>query len=79
MPPIDHRRIELLEPAMVEVYRNKTPEERVAMVFEAEETLRAMFHAYFQWKHPDWSEEQIQREIARRWLGESARSVTHGD
>jgi hypothetical protein len=67
--------IELLDEAMVEVLRRKTPAERVAMVFDAEQTMRLMLETHLQWRHPDWSAEQIAREIARRRSLESSRTA----
>lgn len=58
--------IELLDEAMVEVLRRKTPVERVAMVFDAEQTMRLMLEAHLHSRHPNWDAEQISREIARR-------------
>jgi hypothetical protein len=58
--------IELLDDAMVEVLRRKTPTERVAMVFDAERTMRLMLETHLRWRYPDWDAEQIASEIARR-------------
>jgi len=63
---IDVRRIEILDPAMVEVLRAKTPAERVAMVFDANRTMREMLLAHLREQHPDWDQERVDREIARR-------------
>jgi len=67
-PSVPKRRpcIELLDDAMVEVLRGKTPTERVAMVFDAERTMRLMLEANLHWRHPDWDAESVAREIARR-------------
>ena len=59
-------RIEILDDAMVAVLRRKTPAERVAMVFDAERTMRLMLEAHIRWRRPDWNAEQVAREIARR-------------
>ncbi len=69
---IDYRRIEMLEPEVVEMLRGKTAAEKVAMVFDAERTLRMMLEAHLKWRFPKWTEEQVREEIARRWLRESA-------
>jgi hypothetical protein len=58
--------IEVLDDAMVEVLRAKTPAERVAMAFDAERTMRLMLEANLHWRHPEWNAEQITQEIARR-------------
>jgi hypothetical protein len=63
--------IELLDDAMVEVLRRKTPTERVAMVFDAERTMRLMLESNLRWRHPDWDARQVAEEIARRRRGES--------
>jgi hypothetical protein len=64
----DRRRpcIELPDEAVVEVLRRKTLAERVAMVFDAERTMRLLLEAHLRWRHPDWSAEQVAGEIARR-------------
>ena len=67
---IDYRRIEMLEPEVVEMLRGKTAAEKVEMVFDAEKTLRMMLEAHLKWSHPNWSDEQVRQEIARRWLRE---------
>lgn len=59
-------RIELLDDAIVEVLRRKTPAERVAMVFDAEQTARQMLEAQVCRQHPDWDARQVASEIARR-------------
>ena len=58
--------IEVLDDAMVEVLRGKTKTERVAMVFDAERTMRLMLEANLHWRHPDWDAQRIGKEIARR-------------
>jgi len=61
---IEIRRIEILDPAMVEVLRGKTPTERVAMVFDANRTMREMLLAHLREQHPERDQERIDREIA---------------
>ncbi|OYV96623.1 MAG: hypothetical protein B7Z73_00365 [Planctomycetia bacterium 21-64-5] len=72
MQPIDPSRIEVPDPAIVEILKTKTPAERLAMVFAANRTMRLRIEGYLRTYHPDWSDEEIQREIARRMLGGSA-------
>jgi len=71
--PLDQRPpcVEVLDEAMAEILRQKTPAERVAMVFDAERTMRLMLEAHLRWQHPDWETGQIVGEIARRWTRES--------
>ena len=63
---IDPRRIEILDAAVVEVLRRKTPVQRLAMAFDAERTMRKMLEAHFHAKYPEWDEKRIAEEIARR-------------
>ena len=58
--------IELLDDRVVAVLRGKTVAERVAMVFDAERTMRLLLEAHLCWRHPDWDASQIAAEIARR-------------
>ena len=67
--PIDLSRIEILDPAIVEILKTKSPAERLAMVFAANRTMRLRLEGHLRTHHPDWDDEQIQREIAKRMLG----------
>jgi hypothetical protein len=66
--PKGHPHIELLDPAVVEVLRRKTPTERVAMIFAANRTMRLRLEGHLRTKHPEWDDEMVMREIARRML-----------
>jgi hypothetical protein len=65
----DARRIEVLDSIMVEVLRSKTPAERVAMGLECNRTARLLIEGHLRTQHPEWSDEQVAAEIARRMLG----------
>lgn len=58
--------VELLDPAIVEVLRRKTPAERVAMVFAANRTMRLRLEGHLRSCHPDWDTQTVMQEIARR-------------
>ena len=64
--PVDPNRIEVVDDDVAQVLRQKTFAERVAMVGEVDRTMRQLLDAHFRWKHPDWDDEQIAKEIARR-------------
>jgi hypothetical protein len=68
---LDPSRIEVLGDDMVEVLRKKTPVERVAMVLDANRTMRLMLEAHFRERHPEWSDNQIAAAIAGRLLGDA--------
>lgn len=67
--PIDPSRIELLDPAIVEILKTKTPAEKLAMVFAANRTMRLRLEGHLRTYHADWGDAQIQQEIARRMSG----------
>lgn len=63
----DPKRIEVVDEAMAAVLRNKTITERVEMIFAANRTMRMMIAAHLRADHPEWSDEQIQAEVAGRF------------
>jgi hypothetical protein len=67
---LDPSRIEVLDDDMVAVLREKTPVERVAMVFDANQTMRLMLEAHFRDTQPTWDNDRIMAAIARRLLGD---------
>jgi hypothetical protein len=58
--------VELLDEAIVEILRRKTPVERVAMIFEANRTMRLRLEGHLRSRHPDWDDQTVMQEIARR-------------
>ena len=64
--PQAHPSIELLDEAVAEMLRRKTPVERVAMIFAANRTMRLRLEGHLRTRHPDWDDQAIMQEIARR-------------
>jgi hypothetical protein len=64
--------VEILDEAMVQVLRNKTTVERVAMIFDAERTMRLLLQADVAWRHPDWDSHLVTEEVARRFRNGSS-------
>ena len=58
--------VEILDPMIVEVLRRKTPAERVEMIFDANRTVRLLLEGHLRWRHPDWDDQAVMQEIARR-------------
>ena len=58
--------VELLDDAMVAVLRRKTRTERVAMIFAANRTMRLRLEGHLRSRHPDWDDQTVMQEIARR-------------
>ena len=59
-------RIEIIDDAMVALLRTKTPAERLAICGGMLRSARRMIEAILRKEHPDWTNEAIQRETARR-------------
>jgi hypothetical protein len=58
--------IELLDEAVAEALRRKTPAERLAMVFAANRAMRLRLEGHLRSCHPDWDSQAVMQEIARR-------------
>jgi hypothetical protein len=65
---VDPSRIEVTDDAVAAILRRKTPAERLAMVFEANRMVRLRIEGHLRTNHSDWSDSEIQQEIARRML-----------
>ena len=61
--------VELIDDDMVAMFRSKTPAEKVEMIAAANRTARVLAAAGIRFIHPDWSEDQIQKEVIRRVCG----------
>ena len=65
---IDPSRIELVDDAVIEILRTKTPAELLEMAFAANRTIRMVIAGALKTDHPEWDEKTIQAEVARRML-----------
>jgi len=63
---MDVRQIEVMDEAMAEVLRRKTPAERIGIGFGLWRSARRMLQAELASLHPDWDAQRIDREVARR-------------
>ncbi len=61
--------VETMDTMMVEVMRNKTPAERLAIAFRMWENARTMITESVRKMHPDWSDDEVEQEIAARMQG----------
>ncbi|MBL7133787.1 MAG: hypothetical protein ISS78_06795 [Phycisphaerae bacterium] len=66
---LDPGQIEVVDDAVAEVLRRKTPAERIAMVFDANDTMRLIIAGGLRTQHPEWSDDDIAAEVAGRMLG----------
>jgi hypothetical protein len=65
---LDPRRIEVVDDKMAEVLRSKTPAERLRIGFNMWISTRRMLLSHLSNSHPEWSREEVEREVARRLL-----------
>lgn len=63
---LDIGQIEVMDAAMVEVYRSKTPAERIAICDQLWHFAQQITRAGIRQQHADWSHEQVEREAVRR-------------
>ena len=61
--------VEVMDPMMVEVYRNKTTDQRLQIAFDMWDFAREMIQTNVRREHPEWTEEQVQQETAFRMRG----------
>ena len=67
---LDPGRIEVLDDAMADILRRKTPAERLAIGFGMWESARKALTCHLADSHPDWDAARVAREVARRMAGE---------
>lgn len=58
--------IDVIDDAMAAILRRKTPAERLRIAERMFASARVMLRGAIRASHPDWSVEQVDREIARR-------------
>jgi hypothetical protein len=63
---LDDGQIEVLDPVMAEVLRQKTPAERLQIGFALWDSTKRMLTAHLSAEHPDWAPERIRQEVVRR-------------
>lgn len=61
--------IEELDPMVAESLRRMTPAQRLARAFEMWDFAIEMMTSVIKHEHPEWTTEQVQREIFRRVRG----------
>ena len=66
--PLDPSKIEVMDERMAEVYRNKTPAERLAIAHGMWRYARERIEATVRREYPDWDRQAVNGEVARRLL-----------
>ena len=65
-------RIEAVHPEVARALRAKSGMERLRLAHETWELTRQRLAAYLTARHPEWSEAEIEQEVARRLLHDSS-------
>jgi ABC-type transport system involved in cytochrome bd biosynthesis fused ATPase/permease subunit len=63
---LDKGQIEVVDDKVAEILKTKSGMERLNMVWEAWTFFDKTVKAYLKNRHPEWTDEQIQKEIIRR-------------
>jgi hypothetical protein len=61
-------RIESIDPIVSGILTGMSVADRIALVEDSNQVARLLMAGGVRYRHPDWSEEQIQAEVARRML-----------
>ena len=59
-------RIEIIDDMMIDILKQKSPLERLKIAFGLWRSARYQLFHYIRSFHPDWDEERIYKEVARR-------------
>jgi hypothetical protein len=63
---LDPSRIEVVDEAAAEILRRKTPAEKIEMALGCSRLIRQVIEGRIRSLHPDWPDEEVAREVARR-------------
>ena len=63
---MNKQRIESVDESMAEIYRKKSPAERLRIAFGLWRSARTLLLNLLRDANPDWDEKHLQREVARR-------------
>ena len=58
--------VEMPDEALLDILRQKTPAERLQIAGRMWKSARVLLRGAIHTAHPDWNDDQINREIARR-------------
>jgi hypothetical protein len=68
---LDPRQVEVVDDRVAEILKSKTPAERLRIGFNMWISARRMLLSHIKDTHPDWSQQEVEREVARRLLHEN--------
>jgi hypothetical protein len=63
---LDAGQIEVVEDRMAEVFRAKTPAQRIAIGFALRRSAERLLRAHLTRAHPDWDSQRVASEVVGR-------------
>ncbi len=63
---LDRGQIEVVDDAMAEVLRRKTPAGRIQIAFDLWVSVHRMLKTHLTKTHPDWDSKKVEQEVATR-------------
>jgi hypothetical protein len=63
---LDKGQIEVVDDAVAAILKTKSGPERLSMAWDAWAFFESRITAHLKSMHPEWTEEQLQKEIVRR-------------
>lgn len=63
---LDRGQIEVVDDAMADVFKHKTPAERIKIGFNLWTAAHDMLMTHLKKTHPEWGEDIIAKEVAKR-------------
>ncbi len=63
---LDDGHIEVMDDVMTEIFKRKTPTERLRIAFGLWHSARVQMYNCIRSLHPEWDEKRVQREVVRR-------------
>lgn len=60
------RNIEIMDNVMVQIFKNKTPQERLMITFNMWSSAKKQLTDYLRSLHSEWDEKEIKQEVGRR-------------
>ena len=65
---LDDGQIEVIDNVMAEIFRRKTPAERIRIGFNLWSSARRMLICHLGKLHPEWDRKRVEEEVAGRFL-----------
>ena len=61
-----------------EILRRIGPGDKFAMIFELNENMRSLVKAGVKYRHPDWDDQSVEREVKRLMIGDELFREVYG-